>query len=229
VAYPIDRTWVMSEMTTQVIDLFCGLGGFSQAFEEDDSYEVTYVDIDQDFNPDIVADVLDLTWEDLPDADIILASPPCNAFTILRVGECWEKDHEGLYHPIDDFARTSIQLVHHTVGLIHSIDPDWWLMENPRAMMRVIYRFPDYEVWYCQYGASYAKPTDLWGRMPGSFESKKCKNQNPNCDHIPAPAGSKTGIQGELSSEERAKVPYGLSKAIKESIENPEPMQQTLI
>jgi len=197
VAYPIDQTWVTSKMTSQVIDLFCGLGGFSQAFEEDDSYEVTYVDIDEAFNPDIVADVLDLTWRDLPDADIILASPPCNAFTILRVGECWEKD--------------------------------WWLMENPRAMMRVIYRFPDYEVWYCQYGASYAKPTDLWGRMPGSFESKKCKNQNPNCDHIPAPAGSKTGIQGELSSEERAKVPYGLSKAIKESIENPEPMQQTLI
>jgi hypothetical protein len=216
-------------MTSQVIDLFCGLGGFSRAFEEDDSYEVTSVDIDEGFNPDIVADVLNLTWEDLPDADIILASPPCNAFTILRSGECWREDQDGCMHPTDDFARTSIQLVHHTVGLIHSIDPDWWVMENPRGIMRRVYSEPDYHVWFCQYGRSYAKPTDLWGTLPESFEAKTCKPQNPRCDHTRAASGSVTGIQGGLPSEQRAKVPYGLSEAIKQSIENPKPTQQTLI
>ena len=35
-----------------VLDLFCGLGGFSQAFEESDRWHVTTVDIEARFDPD---------------------------------------------------------------------------------------------------------------------------------------------------------------------------------
>ena len=212
----------------KVLDLFSGLGGFSSAFDVDPAYEVTTVDIEEKFNPDIQADVLDMRWEDLPDADIILASPPCTAFTVLRIGHCWKTDDRGVAHPIDDFARTSLMLVHHTVGLIKAIDPDWWIMENPMGMLRKVWRLPDYHVWYCQYGADYAKPTDLWGKLPPSFEPERCENGNPFCDHARAGRGVKNGVQGLSNSAERAKVPIGLSESIKESIEHPEPKQLTL-
>jgi len=213
----------------EVIDLFAGLGGFTSAFDDDHRYNVTTVDIEPEFDPDIVADVLDLHWSDLPDADIITASPPCNAFTVLRIGDNWEQDDAGRAHPIDDFARTSLQLVYHTVGLIKAIDPHWWVMENPRGMMRRMFRAPDYEVWYCQYGAPYPKPTDLWGRLPLSFEPQSCSYGNAFCDHTRASRGEKKGIQLLSNSADRAMVPYELSDAIKRSIEHPEPMQSTLI
>lgn len=212
----------------QVLDLFSGLGGFSAAFDANPNYNVTTVDIDPKFEPEIVADVLDLRWSDLPEADIITASPPCTAFTVMRIGQCWEQDDDGNHHPIDDFAKTSLQLVYHTVGLIKAIDPDWWVMENPRGMMRQMFRPPDYEVWYCQYGTSYAKPTDLWGKLPKSFEPKSCSNRNPYCDHDRVSRGTKNGVQNVSNSAQRALVPYDLSNAIKESIENPEPKQMTL-
>jgi hypothetical protein len=214
---------------TEVLDLFSGLGGFSAAFEEDPAYNVTTVDIEAEFRPDIVADVLELTWQDLPDADILLASPPCTAFTVLSIGHHWAVRGGEKYKPKTDFARTSIQLVHHTIGLIEAIDPEWWVMENPRGMLRKKYRMPDYPIWYCQFGHDSAKPTDLWGRLPPSFEPKTCSNDNPFCDHERAPAGSRSGIQGMLTGAERALVPYGLSEAIKDSIEHPEPKQMTLV
>jgi len=214
---------------TEVLDLFSGLGGFSAAFAEDPAYEVTTVDIEPDFNPDICADILDLTWQDLPDADIVLASPPCTAFSVLAVGHHWGETVAGSYQPKTDFARTSLQIVHHTIGIIEAISPEWWVMENPRGMLRKKYRMPDYPIWYCQYGNDAAKPTDLWGRLPPSFEAKQCANDNPYCNHVRAPAGSRSGVQGQASAAERSLVPYGVSEAIKESIENPEPKQMTLI
>jgi len=41
------------------LDLFAGLGGFSQAFEEAEGWEVTTVDIQERFGTDICADVMD--------------------------------------------------------------------------------------------------------------------------------------------------------------------------
>lgn len=44
----------------RVLDLFCGLGGFSSAFKESERWDVTTVDIEERFDPDITADVMDL-------------------------------------------------------------------------------------------------------------------------------------------------------------------------
>jgi len=64
------------------LDLFSGLGGFSSAFEDADNWEVTTVEIQERFDPDITADVMDLRPTDLPDADVVLASPPCTSFSL---------------------------------------------------------------------------------------------------------------------------------------------------
>ena len=60
----------------KVLDLFCGLGGFSAAFKDSDRWEVTTVDLNAEFDPDIVVDVFDLRPSDfVSDFDVVLASP----------------------------------------------------------------------------------------------------------------------------------------------------------
>lgn len=67
----------------KVLDLCSGKGGFSQAFEER-GHPVTTLDINERFDPDILADMLDLTSDDLLQIeedfgpfDVVVASPPC--------------------------------------------------------------------------------------------------------------------------------------------------------
>lgn len=207
------------------IDLFAGLGGFSAAFEDAEEWDVITVEIDPDHNPDIRADILDLTHRDLPEPDVVLASPPCTAFSMAASGTHLDSDGR----PVSEWGATSLELVHHTVGLIKALDPEWWLLENPMGGMRRELGEPDAHVWWCQYGSSRAKPTDLWGRIPPSFDAKRCYNGNGDCHHESAPRGSHSGTQSnELDASERARIPYELSKTILEAVEAPEPMQLTV-
>jgi hypothetical protein len=66
---------------------------------------------------------------------------------------------------------------------------------------------PRYTVTYCQYGLKRMKPTDIWTNLEG-WNPKSCNNGD-SC-HESAPRGSKTGTQGERSSESRGMVPRGL-------------------
>lgn len=206
------------------LDLFSGLGGFSAAFEAADGWEVTTVDIEERFDPDIQADIMDLRPSDLPNADVVLASPPCIVFTLANM-------HSGHWEdgsPATDECREAIALVYHTLGLIRAIDPDWWFLENPRAMMRTVLGEPEGTIHYCQYDADWQKPTDLWGEHPPSFEYRTC-SPGDDC-HQEAPRGFDSGAQsGHIRDPaERAKIPYGVSEAVLDAVENPEPEQQTL-
>lgn len=211
--------------TRHCLDLFAGLGGFSAAFADADGWDVTTVDVKERFDPDICADILELHPSDLPDADVVLASPPCTAFSMAASGTHLDSDGR----PVSEWGRTSLALVHHTIGLIKAINPEWYVIENPMGGMRRQLGEPDAHVWWCRYGSSRAKPTDLWGRLPPSFEAERCFNGNSECHHESAPRGSDSGTQeSSRSAAERAEIPYGLSEAILQAVENPEPRQTTL-
>jgi len=204
----------------RMLDLFSGLGGASQAMEEGEKWEVTTVDNQEKFEPDICTDVLKLSPNDFEENfDLIWASPPCDRFTVAQIGRYWDKE-DGLYMPKSSEVVNRINLVYHSLFLINELNPDYWFLENPRAMLRNIIGEPRATITYCQYGDDKMKPTDLWGKHPPSFPYRKC-NSGDGC-HESSPRGSKTGTQGLKTSEERAKVPYGLSKTVKKSIENPE-------
>ena len=204
-----------------MLDLFSGLGGASRAMKNDKNWEVITVDIEQKFNPTICADLLDLTPDDFRlygHFDLIWASPPCTYFSIARQPPSWQVD-TGIPIPVHKECSDAVRVVFHTLWLINKLNPTWWFLENPQGYLRFILGRPSGTVDYCQYGHEYKKTTDLWGRHPPSFRYRRC---NGNCHHLPTPNGWITiGDSGK-----RAEVPYNLSLAIKESIENPRGLKQ---
>lgn len=199
----------------KVVDLFCGLKGWSRPFQ-DRGHEVFTTDIDPDFEPDLAKDFLAFTHRDLPWVpDIVLASPPCETFSTMTMGKNWT--HEG--EPKTEKAIVAGKLIVHLKNFLYELHPAFYVIENPRARLRTLHNLmPPYEserrtVWYCRMGERVAKPTDLWGGFPKSLRLPDgCHNGNP--DHIAAPRGSRTGTQGPSSAAERAKIPYGLGLTI---------------
>jgi hypothetical protein len=175
----------------KVLDLFAGLGGWAEPFRER-GHEVVTVDIEPRFDCTITADVLTLP-DDMGEFDIICASPPCEAFSLLALGHYWLPG----YVPKHEGTLLRMELVRKTVRIIEATQPAFWVIENPMGMLRKLNLIP-YErrsVTYCQYGGAFRKETDLWGGFPPSMTFRpRCKNYD-TC-HISAPRGSRTGIQG---------------------------------
>jgi hypothetical protein len=220
-------------MTRTCLDLFAGLGGFSAAFADADGWEVVTVDIDERFEPDIRADMLDLRPADLPNADVVLASPPCTQFSLAA--SRFERVVDG--EPQTPDARKSVALVYHTIGLVKALAPEYWFLENPQGYLRQVIGEPTGRVTYCQYGENYMKPTDLWGEHPLGFSYRSCSYgaacHEYNTDGEHGGRGNFRDFTKRIDDPaERAKVPRGLSdailKAVEEAYANPPHEQVTL-
>jgi hypothetical protein len=208
------------------VDLFAGLGGFSAAFEEADDWQVTTVEIREDMNPDLVADVAELSAEDILDAVgadredmaalVILASPPCTYFSTAGNHDSWDFNHN---RPVSGEARDAVTLVYHTLGLIHALDPDYWFMENPQGRLRWFLGRPTGKVTYCQYGRPYMKRTDLWGDHPPMTYRSCSRGSNCHEANREYDGTSAVRVLGD-SKEERLKVPYELSEQILRAVED---------
>ena len=197
------------------IDLCSGLGGFSQAFV-DAGWDVVRIDIERKFRPTIQADAGCLPLRDEVGPEIILASPPCEKFSVASLSHYW-RPHRGHFVPRNREAEDALRLVRRIKDEIRRLAPKKWLMENPRGMLRSLTSDPTFTITLCQYGDFRMKPTDIWGNL--DFGAKKCSTQDP-C-HERAPRGAKTGTQGLKDSAERAKMPYGLSQAVLEAVSQP--------
>jgi len=139
-----------------VIDLFSGLGGFSQAFVDRGHYVERY-----DFNKDFhevphtrIKNVFDMTPIDLEIADIVLASIDCTHFT-----------HANPF-PDKDGLRLSVELTKHTLNIIHEANPRFWIIENPPGRIKKVLGPPVYKTAWGYWGTPYYKPTWLWGKLP---------------------------------------------------------------
>lgn len=173
----------------KVLDLFCGLGGWASAFTVR-GHEVVGVDWDERFSPDVGADVFDLKPKDLPGPfDIVLASPPCEKFSVLTLGRNWHRDGR----PKTGGAAKAEALVWATRILIEALDPAFFLIENPTGKLRVLRPLADLEmrtVTYCQYGAPWRKSTDLWGGFPPSLVLRPVCTPSAPC-HMASDVGER--------------------------------------
>ena len=192
------------------LELFCGTKSFSKVAEAR-GHETFTVDIESRFEPDLVADILSLKVADLPERfqhpNIVWASPPCQCYSVMCIGKNWETKTGKYPIPKRPEAEIAFHLAKHTVELIREMKPDYFFIENPRAMLR---KMPFMQglhrsfVTYCQYGDTVMKPTDIWNNCL-EWKPRSCKPM-ASC-HERAPRGAHAGLQGKgrsMSWDERA-------------------------
>lgn len=203
----------------KVLDLFSGLKGWSAPFAEA-GHDVFTIDNNELFDPDMALDIGDVKavlaavpWK----PDLILASPPCTSFSMLRISKHWTKDGQ----PISEAAREGARLVNATVQIIEALQPRWWIVENPVGRLRTLYLLPlDWErrtVTYCKFGERRQKRTDLWGNFPDALNLPWECAPGMKC-HDPSPRGSVgKGTQG-MDSAVSAKIPRRLAEMVMRSL-----------
>ena len=210
----------------RVLDLFCGkegedgLHGWSRAFAQR-GHEVVTVDIDPAYHPTFAKDILDcgqVTFADLGPFDVVLASPPCDHFSVASIYRNWKEVGEDHLEPISPAAEKACEIVRHTLRLIDELKPRFWWLENPRAALRkmpFMRPYPRTTVSYCRYGLTMMKPTDIWG-VWGSWTGRGCCRAGDPC-HTAAPRGSHapgTSQDPSKSAADRAVIPPLLSMEV---------------
>lgn len=212
----------------KVLELFAGSRSFSKVAEEL-GHETFSVDKEDFDNIDYVTDILDFNVNKIPfKPDVIWASPPCTTFSVVSISR-----HRPFGLPISSEAELGNKYVKKTLQIIKELNPTFYYIENPRGMLRKqIYMqgLPRTTVWYCKYGDTSAKPTDIWSNniyslfnQEGWNPRPECFNGNIKCHHDKQPRGYAAkkesgalgkGTQAKKNNYERSKVPYELCKEI---------------
>lgn len=202
-----------------VLELFAGTGSFSNVVRSN-GHTAFLSDYDNTFDVDYVVDILEFDLSRLPSKpDIIWASPPCETFSVASLGHHWTGG-KGAYIPKTDSAIQGQEYVKKAIAIIKELKPKYWVIENPRGMLRKMPFMQEFEqyrhtVIYCQYGDTRMKPTDIWTNIPWT-PRVMCKNGMP-C-HVSAPRGSSTGTQGIKTYKDRSRVPNELCQELLDSI-----------
>lgn len=223
----------MQENRPVCVDLFSGLGGFSEAFDFKGwtvyRYELNpYASLEEIAGDTItiIGDILEMDLDQFPmNPDIIVASPPCTTFSVASIRYHWSKLEDGSIIPKSESCKKAIALVKKTLEIIKHTKPKFWVIENPRAMMRRVMNDilevgpPAQTTFWCSWGERNYKPTDLWGVLP------EMEFPEPT-DWEKAPRGSRCGTQGVGRDKEagmprelttnmiRSIIPYKFSEAL---------------
>lgn len=183
------------------IDLCSGYGGFSQAFQDKEGWEVVTIDIKRRFKPTIVADVVHLPLRDGVRPDALLMSPPCQRFSVA----CPQWPKHGI--------MKALQMVGACLEAVVKLKPEKWLLENPRGRLRWFLGKPRQTIRYSDYDISYVvqKVTDFWGNIlfPMVKGERRIK------------VGHISKGWGHIVSRSRAKrslIPRGVSEAVFEGV-----------
>lgn len=207
----------MTDRPLRILELFAGSKSFANAAQSL-GHEVFTSDNDPAFETHYCVDIMDFDIDRLPwKPDVIWASPPCESFSVASIGKHWYSAG----HPKTAKAEHGLAMLEKTIEIIKLIQPKYYVIENPRGMMRktpAMAEFPlRHTVTYCQYGDTRMKPTDLWTNLSFWQPRAVCKNGAP-C-HVAAPRGSSTGTQGIKTYYERSIVPRELCLEMLRAIE----------
>jgi hypothetical protein len=191
----------------RVLDLFCGTKSLKPIIESK-GWEYIGLDIEKIHNPEICIDFLEWDYKTIK-PDIIWASPDCSCYSLASGNKHFNADHT----PKTKKAEIHLKILKKLKECInYHLEQNKnliYFIENPTARMSwFIDEYPRYDVSYCKYGCDRMKPTTIWTNKKG-FKPKKCKNNNPDCNHIRAPRGSKTGTQA-IPKHERYRIPEQL-------------------
>lgn len=203
-----------------VAEFFSGSGILSETFEEK-GHKAFTSDIEKEYNPDLVKNILYVSKEDIPFIpDVMWFSVPCTKFSVASIGSSWTGG-KGKYISKTEETQKALDILDKSIKLISEVKPKIWFIENPRGVMRKVIEpifkkygiteFHRHTITYCQYGEERMKPTDIFSNRQFEFRPM-CKNGD-SC-HVSAPRGSKTGTQGLKNAYERSKLPKQLCEEI---------------
>ena len=172
-------------------------------------------------NIDYVGDVEFMSIEDVPFIpDWGWFSPDCTTYSMAAISI-----HRKGVEPLTEYAIKCDRVNQHFISMIDEwleLNPKFiFYIENPRGMLRkmpFMQRFKRHTVWYCKYGDSRAKPTDIWTNNENWIPRPPCKNGNPDCHHERAPRGSRTGTQGKKGSFDRSMIPNELCEEVMSAV-----------
>ena len=122
----------------KVLDLYSGLGGFSEAFVQDQNYQVIRIENNpllKDVPHTLLGDILEMNPKDplFQGADLILASPPCREFSLAYGSPRGRAYREGIRG--DDY-EPDMKLVQEAKRWNEIIKPKFFLMENVNGSQR---------------------------------------------------------------------------------------------
>jgi site-specific DNA-cytosine methylase len=134
-------------VTSKGLDLFCGLGGWSDGLTEA-GFEMTGIELNPQIASEykhklIVADVCELNPDDFRGFDLIVGSPPCRDFSAqarcaYRNGNPWKVPPDPNGH--------GLKLVKAFLNFVDVAKPRYWLMENVVGLKKYIDLKPKMEV-----------------------------------------------------------------------------------
>lgn len=210
-----------------VVDLECGMGGWSIGFHREgfDCYGVDIVDVGYPYKL-ILEDIRTFNGEDFHKIGVtaVVASPPCTEFSQITQLSAFK----GQRPPPN--PEKGLELVRHTKRVIDEIKPKYWVLENvfgARKYIDPILGQPKLV----------AKPWVLWGNWPHTLFSREPRKTSKAFHHGPwnwsdnlskggdvfAKGGDKRGLPEDfpfdpLRSWKRARIPVFLSQSIAHSI-----------
>lgn len=196
----------------KTLEIFSGTKSFSKIAEKL-GHETFTVDNNKDLNPDMILDLSNGIPSKLLKfiyaADIIWMSPPCTTFSMAAGNTHWNADRTPKTE--NAILGKRLLLLCEKIAAFCESEGKIYFIENPRARARwFLDPGPTRKtVWYCQYGHTNAKPTDIWTNLK-NWSPKTCHNGNKDCHHQSAPRGSKTGTQGLKGAKERGVIPEDL-------------------
>ena len=193
----------------RMLDLFCGLGGASQAMVDHEDWEVVRIDNNPDLLQhvsfvckdirDVLEEVRQLKPNQIHDIDLIWASPPCTDFSNGYAGPKYTHMRE---NP-DEVYLPDLTLVRMTIEIIEILKPRYWIIENvkgavkffepllgpPKVIIGPYYLWGNFPLFNAKLPAGYSKYND---------EDKYGRKLRPNA---------------------RAVVPIEISEALRQTIQ----------
>jgi len=178
----------LSKKRFRALDLFCGLGGWSDGFKAA-NFDVLGVEIEPKiaklYKHDVIcADVKTLNPELFKGFDLIVGSPPCRDFTILQ-DTLWKKKKN---------PELGMILVNAFLNFVDVVKPKFWIMENAPGLRKFLDIKPK-----CFIRIHRGKRQFLWGDFPNClipihYHDTLVEHQN-----------------GSLRKWKRAKIPFVIS------------------
>jgi len=180
------------------VDLCAGLKGFSQAFEKSEEWEVVTIETNKKQKPTVCADVCHLPLRKGLKPDCLLASPPCQRFSIAMP----------IFPKIG--IKKALEIVGACLEAVAFLKPKFWLIENPKGRLRWFLGTPKQTIRYSDFDLNYPvmKTTDLWGTIPLPMA------------HFIRSVKGQVDIDLPRDRANRSKIPAGVSAAILKGVEH---------